>query len=263
MSWVRPALAQQVGQRFQDCAVCPVMVVLPPGSFIMGSPESSEEGHTSERPQHRVAIEYSFAVGVYEVTFAEWDACAKAGGCNGYRPSRPPDWKREGDRHPVVEVSWDDAWAYTAWLSRTAGEDYRLLSEAEWEYMARGGTQTVRHWGDFKVLQCRHANGDGGDVECSDPHEWSAPVGSFQANQWGLYDVLGNAYEWVEDCWHGDYAGAPTDGSPWRTGDCSLRVLRGGSWLNGPWVLRSAFRNRDSAASRYISYGFRVARTMN
>ena len=269
----RPAVGQEVGQRFQDCLRCPVMVVVPAGSFMMGSsPESSEEGNGVERPQHRVTIESPFGVGVYEVTFAEWDACVNGGGCGGYSP---PDYVREGDRHPVVEVSWEDAWAYTAWLSQETGETYRLLSEAEWEYMARAGTQTERYWGDDSSNQCTYANGYDATahaereydfvepVACSDRYVTTAPVGSFRANAFGLYDVLGNAWEWTEDCWNGDYSGAPADGSARRLGDCSRRVLRGGSWVSRPGNLRSALRDRDPAGNRDINNGFRVARTKN
>ena len=259
------------GERFSDCAACPEMVVLPPGSFMMGSPESSEEGSGNERPQHRVTIESPFAVGVYEVTFAEWDACVGAGGCGGYSP---PDYAREGDRHPVTHVSWEDAQQYVRWLSREMGETYRLLSEAEWEYMARAGTQTERYWEDDESRQCSYANGYDATaheekeydfqepVACSDYHVETAPVGSFRANAWGLYDVLGNAWEWTEDCWNGDYAGAPADGSARRMGDCSQRVLRGGSWGNDPRALRSAYRGTFLAGDRDYDVGFRVARTM-
>ena len=179
----------RVGERFRDCAACPEMVVVPAGSFMMGS-----------RNQHRVTIGYAFAVGVYEVTFAEWDACVNGGGCGGYTPY---DFSRESDRHPVIDVSWEDASAYTAWLSRETGERYRLLSEAEWEYMARAGTQTERYWGDDEADQCYYANGYDGTAHaekayswepapCSDRHVEAAPVGSFRANPFGLYDVLGN-----------------------------------------------------------------------
>ena len=272
VGWGGPLAAQEVGQRFQDCLKCPVMVVLHPGSFLMGSPESSEEAYGDERPQHQVTIESPFAVGVYEVTFAEWDACVNAGGCGGYSP---PDYARESDRHPVTDVSWDDAWAYTSWLSHETGETYRLLSEAEWEYMARAGTQTERYWGDDGSRQCSYANGYDATaheekendfqepVACSDYHVETAPVGSFRANAFGLYDVLGNVWEWTEDCRNDDYAGAPADGSARRSGDCSFRVLRGGSWFDGPRGLRSAIRLRYSAGNRYNVSGFRVARTIN
>lgn len=233
-----PASAQEVGQRFRDCPTCPVMVVVPAGSFLMGSPPESEEAYADERPQHLVTIESPFAVGVYEVTFAEWDACVNAGGCRGHSPD-DMGWGR--GRIPVTTVSWDDAWEYTAWLSELTGEAYRLLSEAEWEYVARAGTRTERYWGDDASEQCRYANGDDEAVSCSDGYEYAAPVGSFQANAFWLHDVLGNLWEWTEDCWNDDYTGAPTDGSAWRVGDCSQRVQRGGS-LGGP---------RDSSARRY------------
>ena len=253
----RSAVAQEVGQRFQDCLKCPVMVVLPPGSFQMGS---SKEGYDDERPQHQVTIESPFAVGVYEVTFAEWDACVNAGGCFGYSP---PGYVREGGRHPVVRVSWDEAWAYTAWLSQETGETYRLLSEAEWEYMARAGTQTEWYWGDDASYQCSYANGNDRHLECSDGSDFAAPVGSFRANAFGLNDVLGNVWEWTEDCWNGDYSGAPADGSARRLGDCSQRVVRGGSWLLSPRGLRSAFRLMYFARYRGMDLGFRVARTID
>ena len=186
------------GERFSDCAACPEMVVVAAGSFMMGSPETEEGRWSDEGPQHRVTIGSPFAVGVYEVTFAEWDACVGAGGCGGYRPD-DRGWGR-GSR-PVMNVSWEDAQQYVRWLSRETGESYRLLSEAEWEYVARAGTQTARYWGNDESRQCSYANGDDDDVECSDGFESStAPVGSFRANAWGLYDVLGNVFEWTEDC---------------------------------------------------------------
>ncbi len=251
---------RRVGEYFRDCAACPEMVVVPAGSFMMGSPESSVEGFYEEKPHHRVTIGYAFAVGVYEVTFAEWDACVNGGGCGGYSP-RDRGWGR-GSR-PVIHVSWEDARQYVQWLSRETGEGYRLLTEAEWEYVARAGTQTERYWGDDAADQCYYGNGDEDYVDCTDGHEYTAPVGSFRANAWGLYDVLGNVDEWTEDCWNGDYSGAPADGSSWRTGDCSRRVLRGGSWFGYPWRFRSAGRYSYSVGLRSNSFGFRVARTMN
>ena len=147
---------RRVGEYFRDCAACPEMVVVPAGSFMMGSPESSVEAYSDEKPHHRVTIGYAFAVGVYEVTFAEWDACAGAGGCGGYRPG-DYGWGR-GSR-PVINVSWEDAREYVRWLSRETGEEYRLLTEAEWEYVARAGTQTERYWGESETGQCRYGNG--------------------------------------------------------------------------------------------------------
>ncbi len=248
------------GEVFSDCAACPEMVVVPAGSFMMGSPESSVEAFSDEKPHHRVTIGYAFAVGVYEVTFAEWGACVNGGGCGGHSPD-DRGWGR-GSR-PVINVSWEDARQYVQWLSRETGEGYRLLTEAEWEYVARAGTQTERYWGDDAADQCYYANGDEDDVDCTEGHENTAPVGSFRANAWGLYDVLGNVWEWTQDCWNESYSGAPADGSAWSSGDCSRRVLRGGSWFSGPRFLRSAIRNRDSAGLRYYYFGFRVARTMN
>ncbi len=254
-----PVAAQEAGEVFQDCDMCPQMVVVPGGRFGMGSPET-EEGHDEEEgPRHVVAIEL-FAVGVYQVTFEEWDACAYAGGCGGLLPE-DEGWGR-GDR-PAINVSWEDAQGYVAWLSETTGEEYRLLTEAQWEYVARAGTQTARYWGEDESAQCRHANGGDTYISCLDGYENTAPVGSFDANAFGLYDVLGNIWEWTEDCWNDSYAGAPNDGSAWRSGDCSRRVLRGGSFTNSPAGLRSAQRSWGYPEDRIDSQGFRVARIVH
>ena len=204
------AEAQQVGEVFQDCDPCPEMVVVPPGSFLMGSPESEDGRWNDEGPQHQVNIEYTFAVGVYEVTFDEWDACVRAGGCGGYEPD-DRGWGR--GRRPVIHVHWEDVWRYADWLSEETGEEYRLLTEAEWEYAARAGTRTARYWGETDRAQCQHANGydasaqfelgDGEPAGCRDRQVNTAPVGSFRPNAFGLYDVLGNVYEWVDDCRNG------------------------------------------------------------
>ena len=248
------------GTVFRDCAVCPEMVVVAAGSFMMGSPTWEEGRFDDEGPQHRVTIGSPFAVGVYEVTFAEWDACVGAGGCGGYRPE-DEGWGR--GRRPAINVSWDDAQGYVQWLSRETGEQYRLLTEAEWEYVARAGTTTARYWGDSESGQCRNGNGYdrtshaeyGWDwnepVACSDGYVDTAPAGSFQPNAFGLYDVLGNVWEWTEDCWNDDYSSAPTDGSAWQSGDCSPRVLRGGSWatLRGSSVRRTASGTRPGTGA--------------
>ena len=168
-----------------------------------------------------------------------------------------------GEARPAINVSWEDAQAYVAWLSRETGEEYRLLSEAEWEYVARAGTQTARYWGESETGQCRYANGRDDPISCSDGHAETAPVGSFEPNAFGLYDVLGNVYEWTDDCWNASYAGAPTDGRSWASGDCARRVLRGGSWDSEPVNLRSALRELEPAGNRYYSIGFRLARTIN
>ena len=240
---------------FRDCPECPEMVVVPPGNYMMGAPSSEKEGDDNERPVHRVTIGEGFAVGVHEVTFDEWDACVRGGGCNGYRPD-DEGWGR-GNR-PVINVSWRDAQAYARWLRGKTGAGYRLLSEAEWEYAARGGSRTAYHWGDSigrnraKCWRCGSPRGG----------KRTAPVGSFPANGFGLHDVHGNVWEWVEDCWHEGYAGAPLDGGAWESGECGRRVLRGGSWDSLPRNLRSADRIRHTSGNRNDSSGFRVARTL-
>ena len=175
----------------------------------------------------------------------------------------------------MINVSWEDARAYVRWLSGETGYEYRLLTEAEWEYVARAGTQTARYWGESESGQCRYGNGydQTGLAElrftyvdpasCSDGYARTAPVGMFEPNGFGLYDVLGNAWEWTQDCWNASYAGAPADGSAWSSGDCSWRVLRGGSWGSEPSKLRSALHFRYLAGDRGYDHGFRVARTMN
>ena len=252
----RSATGQEVGEVFRDCDVCPEMVVVPAGSFIMGSPETEEGRRENEGPQRRVTIGYAFAVGVYEVTFDEWDACVQGGGCGGYVPSALTG----RGRRPVSEVRWEDAWLYADWLTEQTGEEYRLLSEAEWEYVARVGTQTARYWGDETREQCQYANGDS-SVGCRDRQERMAPVGTYRPNGFGLYDVLGNVWEWVDDCYAG-YDDAPTDGLSSYAGDCDYRVLRGGGFYYAPDYLRSALRRRGDASSRNLHHGFRVARVL-
>ena len=261
----------------QDCPACPVMVVVPAGTFAMGSLDTERGRRDDEGPQHTVSVG-SFAVGVYEVTFREWDACVRGAGCRGYFP-RDEGWGR-GQR-PVINVSWLDAQAYVAWLSEQTGEPYRLLSEAEWEYVARAGSVTSRYWGESASEQCRHANGfdqelaltDQGrvwvetaewanPVSCSDGSAWTAPVGSFSPNPFGLHDVLGNVVEWTADCWNPRYSGAPDDGSVWKMGDCSRRVVRGSSWVGDADYLRSARRHSLGVGYFDDSVGFRVARTV-
>ena len=247
--------AGRPGKTFRDCPQCPVMVSLPTGSFTMGSPAHEEGRRDDEGPQHRVTIRRAFAVGKYEVTFAEWDACVAASVCS-YRPS-DEGWGR-GHR-PVINVSWHDAKEYVGWLSRRTGKRYRLLSEAEWEYAARAGTRTRYHWGNS--VGRNRANCD----RCGSrwDNDRTAPVGSFGANRFGLHDMHGNVAEWVEDCWHDNYRGAPSDGRA-RTsgGNNCLRVERSGSWYNSPKVLRSAFRFGDWTGKRNSGVGFRVARTL-
>ena len=243
--------AQNPGDTFRDCGECPEMVVVPPGSFNMGSPPSEGERGDDEGPVHRVTIVRAFAVGVYEVTFAEWDACVSGGGCGGYRPA-DEGWGRS--RRPVINVSWEDTEGYVEWLSRKTGQTYRLLSESEWEYAARAGTTGRYHWGNrITPARANYGQNKGRTVE----------VGSYSPNGFGLYDMHGNVWEWVADCYSESYEGAPSDGSVWEAGDCSKSVLRGGSWDGRPRYLRSALRNWFTTGGRGDSAGFRVARTLN
>ena len=249
-----------VGSVFRDCAGCPEMVGVPSGSYRMGSPADEVDRDADEGPVHRVTIGEPFAVGRYEVTFAQWDACHRAGGCSHRADDQ--GWGR-GTR-PVVDVSWHDAQEYVRWLSGETGRSYRLPSEAEWEYVARAGTTTRYWWGDD--IGHNRANCDG----CGSPWDarQTAPVGSFSPNVFGLYDVHGNVWEWVEDCRNDSYVGAPSDGSAWESGDCARRGIRGGSWQRDtiPRYLRSANRGAHPSGERSFlgaaSTGLRVARTL-
>ena len=249
--------APSPGEKFQDCAECPKMVVVPSGRFTMGS-SRGELGHDEdEEPLRRVRIDYQFAVGVYEVTFDEWYACLDAGGCGNYIPD-DMRWGR-GNR-PVIHVSWEDAQSYVRWLSARTGKSYRLLSEAEWEYVARAGTETAYSWGDSIGVNRANCGSCGSQWDA----KMTAPVGSFSANAWGVYDMHGNVREWVQDHWHGDYEGAPTDGSAWASEDEireDWRRMRGGSWADGPGLLRSASRKWLTTDYRSHILGFRVARS--
>ena len=238
------------GSTFRDCEHCPEMVVAPAGSFTMGLPSSDPRLYSDERPQHQVTIGHAFAVGKYPVTRDEYARFAS----ETSRVHDNPSFAQSG-RDPVVNVSWDDAKAYVAWLSEKTGHGYRLLSEAEYEYAERAETSTTYWWGDSDADLCRYANGD----PCN--HHGTVPVGSYPANGFGLYDMAGNVWEWTEDCWNGSYAGAPDDGTAWTTENCDERVLRGGSWYYYAGVLRSALRHRSYSGDRYDSVGFRVART--
>ena len=272
-----------VGREFRDCENCPAMVVLPPGSFNMGS----TGGEMDERPQHRVTIAEPFAVGKYEVTFGEFEAFVRetrhdmaenrkgflglpaAEACSSQRRFidssiswRDPGYPQE-DRSPAVCVNWNDANAYVKWLSRKTGKPYRLLSEAEWEYAARATTTGAFHFGEtISTDQANYNNlHDGGSSAGSANRRRALKVGSFASNEFGLHEMHGNVLEWVEDCWHDDYVGAPVDGRAWTVGgDCTIRVARGGSWFNPAGYLRSAFRNGMEANKRFTHFGFRIAR---
>ena len=248
-------------RRFRDCETCPDMMKVPKGRFKMGAPISEDRPSGEEGPLHWVTIARPFAVGAYEVTFDEWDACVSDGGCDGYRPD-DEGWGR--GRRPVINVSWEDAQMYVAWLTRKTGRKYRLLSESEWEYVARAGSTTAFHTG--VTISTSQANYDGnytyGMGRRGEYRERTTLVGRFRANAYGLYDVHGNVQEWVQDCWHKDYVGAPIDGSAWDSDDCSSRVSRGGSWYDLPAYLRSEYRCGIDPGDRDDDGGFRVAREL-
>jgi formylglycine-generating enzyme required for sulfatase activity len=241
------------GSDFKECANgCPVMIVIPGGNFTMGSPENEPDRISSEGPPHEVTIAKPFALSKFEVTFEEWDACVAAAAC----PRAPDGWGR--GTMPAINVSWVDAKQYVGWLSQLTGKEYRLPTEAEWEYAARAGADTRYSWSDDIGM------GNANCYECGS--QWglqTAPVGSFKPNRFGLYDMHGNVWEWVEDTWHRDYDGAPTDGSAWlRGGDPSFRIVRGGSWRNESELVRAAVRFRRHVRVRFDTLGFRVARTL-
>ena len=230
----------------------PEMVVIPAGSFWMGC-VSGIDCSNAYKPVHEVKID-SFALSKYEVTFEEYDRFTDA---TGRAQAADAGWGR--GRRPVINVSWYDAVAYAAWLSDQTGKTYRLPSEAEWEYAARAGTMTQYSWGNDIGTNRANCAGCGSQWDRTK----TAPVGSFEANGWGLHDMQGNVWEWVRDCWNDNYEGAPADGSAWLSGDCSRHVRRGGSWNNEPWFLRSANRGRYgyTPRDRFYTYGFRIVRS--
>jgi formylglycine-generating enzyme required for sulfatase activity len=255
----------KAGDSFQECAKgCPEMIVVPPGEFWMGSPDG--QGESEEHPHHKVKIDRPFAVGKFAVTWDEWDACVWTTACvqNFYS-----DFGK--GRQPVINVGWGEAKQYVAWLSRATGKHYRLLSEAEWEYAARGITSADAHhptypWGDTASHEYANYGEDQcckGKIEGRDQWLNTAPVGQFPPNDFGLYDMVGNVWQWVEDRWHDDYSGAPSDGRVWAEGgEESLRVVRGGSWIASPQYIHSASRDKDSILIRSGGLGFRVARSL-
>jgi formylglycine-generating enzyme required for sulfatase activity len=245
--------ALSTGGEFKECAKgCPSMVMVPAGRFLMGAPGG--QGQDYEKPQHLVTIVQPFAVSKFEVTYDDWQACVDYGECRALG-STPHS---ERSRQPVASVTWDQATRYAAWLSSMSGKTYRLLSEAEWEYAARAGTQTTYSWGNEIGRGNANCNGCGSRWD----NREAAPVGSFSPNAFGLYDMHGNVAEWVEDCGNNDYHGAPQDGSAWATGQCDMRVLRGGSWLNEPRIIASASRISSVPSMAYQHLGFRIARTL-
>ena len=261
----------------------PAMVMLPAGRFRMGSPSAETGRYDNEGPVHTVTISRPIAMGQYPVTFADYDRYVSAMGAERptdedsgllqtfferqperpNRPERPADegWGR--GRRPVINVNWHEAKAYAAWLSEQTGKRYRLPSESEWEYAARAGTETAYSWGDeINCSQARYGRRYGG--ECSNSGDGPVPVGSFEPNPFRLYDLHGNVWEWVEDCWHDNYEGAPSDGNAWTGGDDdSLRVMRGGAWFSYPRYVRSAVRFGDPPSRHSIAYGFRLVQDLN
>jgi formylglycine-generating enzyme required for sulfatase activity len=249
-----------VGSEFSDCERCPTMVVVPAGSFTMGSPAS--ERYRGAEDQHEVTIAEPFAVSKFEITFDQWEACVADGGCDAYSPI-DHGWGR-GDR-PVVEMNFMDAQNYVAWLREETDQPYRLLSESEWEYAARAGSEAAYSFGDTIApdLANYDARTDYDSPPGDDFREQTLPVGSFAPNAFGLYDMHGNAWEWVEDCWNDAYSDAtPADGSAWLEGDCDGRILRGGSWEDYPGDVRVAARVASGVRERSWSDGIRVARDL-
>lgn len=278
---------------FKDCAECPELVAIPAGEFMMGAAPGEEERENlsaefrhRSAPRHLVRVR-QFAAGRFEITRAQYRAFAEStgradDGCfvwsraafeldptKGWRdPGYPQD-----ERHPVTCVSWDDATAYVQWLSHRTGQNFRLLTEAEWEYAARAGSESARFWGDDPAIGCEHANGADLSMRarvpgtstwpiagCNDRHAYTAPVGSYRPNAFGLYDMLGNAEEWTQDCWNATYARTPSNGAAASAGDCALRAVRGGAWDDAPVGLRAAYRVGSPTTIRVYRRGFRVAR---
>ena len=242
------------GDTFKECAKdCPEMIVIPAGSFVMGSPATEKGRYTNEGPQHEVVLAKAFAVSKFDVTFADWDACVSVGGC----PQVSDSGFGRGTR-PVINVTWDEAQQYVAWFAKMTGRPYRLLTEAEWEYAARAGSTTAYFWGDDIGKNKANCIGCGSQWD----NRGTSPVGSFKPNAFGLYDMAGNVWQWVQDCYVANYNGAPTDGSALSIDDCGFRVVRGGSWSSGPRSLRSATRSGSTTGNRSGNIGFRLGRTL-
>ena len=281
LAFAASAQTTEPGKTFSECRNCPTMIVLAAGKFLMGAPADEPERDVDE-PQHPVTIEKSFALATTPITWNQWEACVRDHWCVGaeidlalkLNPDGTPnenyrDYGR-GTR-PAVGMSWYDAQNYVGWLNWKTGEDdaYRMPSEAEWEYAARAGTTTAYPWGD--KLDYNYGNfgkreqGLGGYAEGRDV--WvgeTSPVGSFPPNAWGLYDMMGNVFEWVQDCFEADFAHAPVDGSASTEGNCANRVFRSGTFESNPYMQRSARRGAPyPATTRGRNYlGFRVAKTL-
>ncbi|SDE17262.1 formylglycine-generating enzyme family protein [Paraburkholderia lycopersici] len=233
----------------QDCPACPLLIQVTPGNFTMGI----DTDDASERPAHHVTINHGYALSKYAVTVAQWNACVGAGAC-----PRLSNENNAAPNAPVRDLSWDDAQQYVKWLSKISGKPYRLPTEAEWEYAARGGTETRYWWGN------EMRKGTANCKDCGPPWRIEAPddVGSFPANPFGFYDMAGGVWEWVSDCWHNSYKNAPGDGHSWDEPNCQTRVIRGGSWRDGAGYMLTATRFKYDSSVRYDANGFRVARDM-
>lgn len=297
LGWTGPVHAAKQGHKskalkagtvFRDCRSCPYMVVLPHGNFEMGSSEAEEGRGDDEGPVHVVHVA-TFALSKTEITRAQYAAFVKQtkyitdDKCwtledGKYEQRSQRDWRIPGfpqkDSHPAVCINWNDAQAYAAWLSHKTGKKYRLPSEAEWEYAARGNTSSARYWGEDPSEAMHYANTADQSAQahiqgasswsvhqCSDGYAYTAPVGSFKANAFGLYDMLGNVMEWTGDGYHPDYQNASSDGNVWQ-GAAEKRVLRGGSWNNAPRNVRSAMRDPNKPSLRFSIFGIRLARQL-
>jgi formylglycine-generating enzyme required for sulfatase activity len=287
-SWLREGRANpESPDSFRDCEKCPEMIVVPPGKFLMGSTPKTDPNRFSDEDdgagrQVEIAIPQSFAVGRFEVTFDEWEACAESGGCSS---NKTPDDRGFGKGpRPVINVSWRDAQEYVAWINKKAPDNrsYRLLSEAEWEYAARGVTTATQQppyffgadekqlcgYGNVADESAKKTHPDWTVAACDDGQATTSPVGEYKPNAFGLKDTIGNVWEWVEDCYHASYKDIPSDvrtaGKPWLDScrDFSLWVLRGGSWTDNPRYLRSALRLTHAPTYRYFDVGFRISRTL-
>lgn len=259
------------GESFRECSECPEMVVIPAGSFTMGSPEDEEGRYEYECVQRTVTIDKLFAMGKHEVTFDQWDACVSAGGCKLNPPDTGDEGWGRGDR-PVINVSWLQANEYADWLSRKTGAKYRLPSEKEWEYSARAGSSASRFWGDNPDEACTYANVNDrvtkaandfpfDEHKCNDGHDKTAPVGSLEPNAFGVHDILGNVWEWMGGCWHDTCYGFGDVDTKMGPQDCYFRVQRGGGWNAEPDYVRPALRIRDDEDAGDRMSGFRVLRT--
>ena len=279
---VELAQGGSAGDVIQDCPQCPPMVYIPASSFRMGDIQGG--GRSNEKPVHRVSID-AFLLGQTEVTVAQFRAFVKASGykteaeqSRGCRTRENGSWDwrsgknwrnpgfKQSSEEPVVCLSWNDTQRYIEWLSKKTGEQYRLPTEAEWEYAARAGSETKYSWGNTASHEYANYGTDSccnGLAKGKDKWKYTSPVASFTANAFGLYDMHGNAWEWTQDCWNGSYKGAPSDGTAWLSGYCSRRVLRGGSWSSYPIILRSAIRSGNTTGFRSNNNGFRLARTLD